>query len=67
MSTYHVAPIDDLIDHPTDGTDCPCGPRVEAVMRDDGSNGWLLVHHSLDGRESVELASADEGEPAPPR
>ena len=54
MSTYHVLPVGDLIDHPTDGSDCPCGPRTEAVMRDDGSNGWLVVHHSLDGRETAE-------------
>lgn len=37
---------------------CPCGPRVEAVMRDDGSNGWLYIHHSLDGRELRERDTA---------
>ena len=26
----------------------------EAVFRDDGSNGWLVTHHSLDGREARE-------------
>lgn len=51
--SVHVVPVDDLIDHPlTD--DCPCGPRVEPVERDDGTIGWLHVHASLDGREQSE-------------
>lgn len=55
MSTVHVFPVGDLIEHDTDhGEACICGPSVEAVFRDDGSNGWLLVHHSLDGREADE-------------
>jgi hypothetical protein len=45
----HVLPVTDLIDHTHD--DCPCGPAVEPVVRGDGSVGWLVVHHSLDGRE----------------
>lgn len=31
--------------------DCICGPRVEVVKREDGSIGWVIIHHSLDGRE----------------
>lgn len=54
MSTVHVAPVADLIEHDTDGVECMCGPSTEAVFRDDGSNGWLVVHHSLDGREAHE-------------
>lgn len=54
MSTVHVYPANDLVEHDTDGGDCICGPRVEAVMREDGSNGWLVVHASLDGREANE-------------
>lgn len=50
----HVVPVDDLIDHDTSGGDCVCGPTPEAVKRDDGSIGWLLTHHSLDGREAFE-------------
>lgn len=50
----HVIPLNDLIDHDTSGEPCVCGPRTEAVMRDDGSNGWIVVHHSLDGREANE-------------
>lgn len=47
----HTYPEDDLIEHVLVGDDCPCGPDVEAVFNDDGSNGWLVKHHSLDGRE----------------
>jgi hypothetical protein len=49
----HVTPIDDLIEHEI-SEDCPCGPWPDAVRRDDGSVGWVLVHHSLDGREAHE-------------
>lgn len=53
MSSVHVQPTNDLIQH-EDTEDCPCGPRIEPVERDDGSIGWLIVHHSLDGREGYE-------------
>jgi hypothetical protein len=52
--TYHVTPVDDLIEHNTDGGDCPCGPDTEAVKREDGSMGWVVTHHALDGREHAE-------------
>jgi hypothetical protein len=51
--TLHVLPAADLIEHETT-EDCPCGPKAEPVERDDGSMGWLHVHHSLDGREATE-------------
>lgn len=54
MSTVHVLPVNDLIEHDGEGQDCPCGPDVEAVFAEDGSNGWLITHHSLDGREARE-------------
>lgn len=50
----HVVPVDDLIEHDTDGGDCVCGPEETPVKRDDGSIGWLVTHHSLDGREASE-------------
>lgn len=52
----HVAPVNDLVEHDINTTeaDCACGPRTEPVKRDDGSMGWLVVHHSLDGRERKE-------------
>lgn len=55
MTTVHTYPVGDLIEHDTDGGDCPCGPSVEAVFDEDGANGWLVVHHSLDGREKYEV------------
>lgn len=51
MTTVHVLPVDDLIAHEEEGDDCPCGPETLPVERDDGSYGWLVSHHSLDGRE----------------
>lgn len=46
----HTLPVRDLIEHDT-SDDCWCGPTCEPVPRDDGSMGWLYMHHSLDGRE----------------
>lgn len=56
MTTVHVYPTGDLVEHDTDGGDCICGPTTEPVMRNDGSNGWVVVHRSLDGREAHEVA-----------
>lgn len=53
-SPYHVWPIDDLIEHDSDDGDCLCGPTVEPVEGEDGYIGWLITHHSLDGREASE-------------
>lgn len=53
----HVHPVGDLIDHELTGDGCACGVRVEAVPRTDGSVGWLVTHHSLDGRETRETAT----------
>lgn len=51
----HVVPIDDLIERET-GTDsdCPCGPEVQPVEREDGSIAWLYHHNALDGRDLEE-------------
>lgn len=49
----HVIPAFDAIDHTADH-DCVCYPRCETVQRDNGSLGWLYIHHSLDGRERRE-------------
>lgn len=46
----HVYPLGDLVAHDTDGDECICGPLDEPVKRDDGSIGWVVVHHALDGR-----------------
>jgi hypothetical protein len=50
----HVLPGNDLINHDEIGTDCPCGVSVEPVFDSDGACGWLITHHSLDGREANE-------------
>lgn len=54
MSTVHVYPINDLTDHDTNSDECACGPTTEPVRADDGSIGWLITHHSLEGREANE-------------
>jgi hypothetical protein len=46
-------PVNDLIQHDEDdetGYRCVCGPQVEAVKREDGTVGWVITHHALDGR-----------------
>lgn len=53
----HVHPLGDVIAHDVQSDDCPCGPTTEPVERDDGTVGWLVVHHSLDGREHHEEAA----------
>ena len=54
MTTLHVHPVADIVEHDTDGEDCVCGPAAEAIFREDGSTGWVITHHSLDGRERSE-------------
>lgn len=46
-SPVHVWPENDLVDHELDGDDCVCGVTTEPVERDDGSFGWVIVHHAL--------------------
>ena len=52
----HVTPTDDLIVHDTSGDGCVCGPTFELRHGEDGDK-WLIVHQSLDGRESTEAGS----------
>jgi hypothetical protein len=52
MPTVHVLPVDDIVEH-KESEDCVCGPEVEWVEGEDGG-GWLVTHHSLDGREQSE-------------
>lgn len=54
MPTVHVLPANDLIEHAAVGDDCVCGPTIEPVEAEDGSIGWVVTHHSLDGRERTE-------------
>jgi hypothetical protein len=50
----HIEPVGDTVEHEV--YDCACGPTTEPVKAADGSVGWLVVHHSLDGRELEEEA-----------
>jgi hypothetical protein len=50
----HVHPVNDLVAHDLVGDSCVCVPRSVPVTRSDGSIGWVIVHHSLDGREQRE-------------
>ena len=59
---WHVIPVNDIIEHEDTGDECPCGPRVDPVRREDGSVGWVIVHHSLDGRELTEMKFDPEEE-----
>lgn len=52
--TWHVFPVDDLVEHDRNSEDCVCGPELIPVERDDGSVAWIVSHHSLDGRELTE-------------
>jgi len=54
MDAVHTVPINDLIEHLTDGSQCPCGPETIPVECDDGSMNYVILHHSLDGREHSE-------------
>lgn len=52
MSSHrHIYPMNDVIDHDTTSDDCLCGPTIEPIEMPDGTINWLIVHHSLDGRE----------------
>jgi len=51
IGDVHTYPANDVIEHDTDGGGCLCGPMTEPVEAPDGSIGWHIIHHSLDGRE----------------
>lgn len=56
----HVTPRADLIGH-TLAEDCVCGPRREMCTDLHGATtGWVLVHHSLDNRETTERIGIQE-------
>lgn len=45
----HVYPLNDLREHVTVGTECPCQPRVEVHGAE-----LLVIHNSYDFREVFE-------------
>lgn len=44
---WHIVPVDDLIEHETDGLDCWCKPDYDEWEQ-------LVTHNALDGREAYE-------------
>lgn len=46
MATVHTLPVDDLLEHDSDGEQCACLPHVEVV-----SGGFHYIHNAWDGRE----------------
>ncbi len=61
MGVVHVLPVGDLVPHDEIGDECVCGPATKAIKADDGSIDWLVVHHSLDGREPSEPPATPGG------
>jgi hypothetical protein len=59
--TAHSVPLDDVIVHEFT-EDCPCGPTPAPTPRNDGAQGWVVSHHSLDGREQYESPFGAAGE-----
>ena len=53
-----VVPLNDVVAHDNAGEDaderCVCGPTWDPVEQTGGGIGWILTHHSLDGREATE-------------
>jgi len=53
--TIHVYPGNDAIIHEAWDA-CPCGPASELHTGSEDGDRWLIIHHSLDGRERQETA-----------
>lgn len=51
--TVHVTPVGDLIAHDLT-PDCLCNPTPDLVVNTGRPDGWVQIHHSLDGREAYE-------------
>jgi hypothetical protein len=62
-ATLHVVPGEDLIAHDTSGEPCVCGASVERYIGCAGSEGKVVTHHSLDGREFAETGHLIPQEP----
>jgi hypothetical protein len=57
-----IYPLNDKIPHDLREQDCICGPALDPIEE---GVGWILTHHSLDGRENAEgpiLAAMEAGE-----
>ncbi len=47
----HIYPLNDLMEHKTDNTQCDCLPRIDVENR-------MFIHNALDNREFDEIADA---------
>ena len=45
----HVYPLNDRREHITEGTECPCNPRIEII-----GASLLIIHNAWDNREMFE-------------
>ena len=54
VRVLHVVPLGDAVEHTSDD-DCVCGPTAKPIKGEDGSINWIMMHHSLDGREIDEI------------
>ena len=43
----HIYPLNDLIEHNTESTDCPCNPEIDV-------ENMLVIHCEMDMREVFE-------------
>ncbi len=50
-NNWHVYPVNDWLEHSTNGLACQCNPKLERTENDDG---WIVIHNSFDGREYKE-------------
>jgi hypothetical protein len=53
VRVLHVVPLGDAAEHEADD-DCVCGPTLKPIAGSDGSLVWIMIHYSLDGRETTE-------------
>lgn len=54
-SWTHILPMNDLIEHREDSTECPCNPEIDPVH-------MLVIHAAMDRRECFEEMDARYGQ-----
>jgi hypothetical protein len=54
VDDIHVYPTHDKREHITEGTDCPCNPKIEVH----GAT-LVIIHHAWDFREVAEELNAE--------
>lgn len=51
----HVEPLNDLIHHNTNDTECECNPKLEKQI----NGAYVVIHNAYDGRELKEQGEVD--------